>query len=50
MMLIERIRHVASGCLLDHGHNERDLERRGLIWYPHAGPDPLASRGKRRTG
>lgn len=48
MTLIERIRHIAAGCLLDfdgHRHDERDLEQRRLIWYPYASPDPLASRG-----
>ena len=45
MTLIDRIRHIAAGCLLDHGHDEHDLERRGLIWYPYAGADPLGERG-----
>ena len=48
MSLRERLQHIASGCLLHHDHHdhgERDLEKRGLVWYPYAGPDFGASRG-----
>ncbi len=48
MTLQERIQHVAQGCLLHHDHHdhgERDLEKRGLIWFPFAGADLLSSRG-----
>ncbi len=48
MTLHERVQHIAVGCLLHHDHHdhgERDLEKRGLVWYPHAGPDLMASRG-----